>query len=172
METLKCSPIVRKGNRENQPESESGEGSLGPSAGLHRISSRPQSPQAPPHSLSPLWLVPSQPSWPSFPHLPSPHRLVFSALPSPFSSPAPAAPWCTSLSAPREGSPGGPGGHSPERGTPLALEGGRLSGTNSVPQSRGLQAVLSGWEGGVVSQLPAPSELAAFPLELDNRKNR
>lgn len=105
---------------------------------------------------------------------------------SAFSSFRPAAPGLPGLPAPclsllpGGGSPGRPGKDSPsvgavslqllEAGVRQSLRNGR---SPSLPRSLGFQAVLSGVGGRRCElSLPAPSELPAFPSELDNRKNR
>ena len=104
MEKLKCHPIVRKRNRESEPQSESGKGSLAsvtwPAKNL--ILPVPKS-QEPLCTLTPRWLVLSLTS--------SPTDLLSS---SPSAPGPPRLPRCISCSALVKESPGGPGGNSPE----------------------------------------------------------
>lgn len=66
MEKLKCHPIVRKRNRENEPESESGKGSLAsvtwPAKNLILPVPKAQEPLC---TLTPHWLVLSLTSFPT-----------------------------------------------------------------------------------------------------------
>lgn len=104
MEKLKCHPIVRKRNRENEPQSETGKGSLAsvtwPAKNLILPVPKAQEPLC---TLTPRWLVLSLIS--------SPHR---PSLLQPLCSWPSRLPRCISSSALVKGSPGGPGGNSPE----------------------------------------------------------